>query len=347
MKGIDLAEAGWIPDGAIRLGIRRMLRERLREVTAEGCEGRTQRKAALIEQLAAGPIAVSPEAANEQHYEVEPGFFEQVLGPHLKYSCGWWGPGVRDLAGAEEAMLRLTARRAGLRDGMRVLDLGCGWGSFGLWAAERLPGSRVLAVSNSKLQREWIAGRAARRGLRNLEVRTADVNDFDPEERFDRVVSVEMFEHVRNHDLLLARIAGWLRPGGRLFVHHFCHREAAYPYEDRGDGDWMARHFFSGGLMPSEDWLLHFPAHLGVERRWTVSGRHYRETCEAWLRNLDTRRGTVAPALERTYGSEGVELWRRRWRLFFLACAELFGFRGGEEWRVAHLRLAPRSEIPR
>jgi cyclopropane-fatty-acyl-phospholipid synthase len=342
--GIALAESGLLPDAVVRFGIRRMLRQRQRELAADDAAAAARADAALSTALREGPIAALPELANRQHYEVDPAFFERVLGPHLKYSCAWWPPGVDDLGRAEEAMLALTRDRADVRDGMRVLDLGCGWGSFSLWLAERQPGSSVLAVSNSKPQREWILARARERGLANLEVVTADVNTFQPEGPFDRVVSIEMFEHVRNWEALLSRIAGWLVPDGKLFVHVFCHRSRAYVYEDRGPGDWMARTFFSGGLMPSEDLLPRCARELVLERRWRVNGLHYARTCEAWLRNLDGARAALRPALWRSYGGEDADLWRRRWRLFFLTCAELFGFRGGEEWLVAHHRLARRPE---
>jgi cyclopropane-fatty-acyl-phospholipid synthase len=225
---------------------------------------------------------------------------------------------------------------------MAILDLGCGWGSFSLWAAERFPNARITAVSNSAAQRDSIRARAAASGVGDrLAVVTADVNDYEPPCRFDRVVSIEMFEHVRNHELLLARIARWLAPGGRLFVHHFAHRAHAYPYEDRGPGDWMARHFFTGGMMPSADWLDLFAHDLAVERRWHVGGRHYEKTANAWLAKLDANRDDVALVLARAYGEADAERWVQRWRLFFLACAELFAYRDGEEWHVVHARLAP------
>jgi cyclopropane-fatty-acyl-phospholipid synthase len=342
MDATPLAEAGLLPDALVRAGIRHRLAERLRRLPLGDCEAALAAKQAFAEACRRAPIALAPGRANEQHYELPPEFFAELLGPRLKYSCALWTPDANDLAAAEERMLALTCERAGLEDGMRVLDLGCGWGSLALWIAERHPGSRVLAVSNSKLQREWVLARRDRRGLRNVEVVTADVNDFDPGERFDRVVSVEMFEHVRNHAALLARIAGWLAPRGRLFVHHFCHRELAYPYEDAGEGDWMARHFFTGGMMPSDDWLAWFADDLVVERRWRVCGTHYARTCEAWLANLDARRAALRPILERAYGP-AAGLWLRRWRIFVLACAELFAWRGGNEWFVTHALLRPRG----
>jgi len=344
MPGITLAERGWLPDSLIRRGIRRMLRRRLDELAGPGSEAVERANRAFLERCRQGPVALVPERANEQHYELQPAFFEQVLGRRLKYSCGLWTPGVTGLDEAEERMLELSAERAGLADGMRVLDLGCGWGSFSLWIAERFPAARVLAVSNSKLQREFILARGSERGLRNLEVRTADVNDFIPERRFDRIVSVEMFEHLRNHALLLTRIASWLEPGGRLFVHHFAHRERAYAYEDRGRDDWMARHFFSGGTMPCDDLLARLQGELRVEAQWRVSGLHYHRTCEAWLARLDAHRHTLLPVLAGVYGRADAALWLRRWRLFFLACSELFRFRDGDEWWVTHVQMAaPRT----
>jgi cyclopropane-fatty-acyl-phospholipid synthase len=340
--GLDLAERGLLPDAIVRLGIRRMLRERLRELAAPDAEAARRMHEAFLLELRRSPVALVPECANEQHYELPARYFEQVLGRRLKYSCGLWTDGATGLDDAEERMLAATVRRAAIEDGMSVLDLGCGWGSFALWLAERAPACRVLAVSNSKPQREFILGRCEQLGLRNLEVVTADVNAFAPDRRFDRVVSVEMFEHVRNHPLLLSRISSWLEPDGRLFVHHFAHREHAYPYEERGDGDWMTRHFFRGGMMPSDDLLLRCQDDLVVESHWRVSGLHYHNTCEAWLANHDARRAAILPILAEAHGREGAELAFRRWRLFFLACSELFGARGGNEWWVTHVRMRPR-----
>jgi cyclopropane-fatty-acyl-phospholipid synthase len=332
-----LAEVGAFPDPAVRFVIRRLLELRLRQSVWGDPEARAREERALLDRFSAGPIALSVDAANEQHYEVPAAFFEKVLGPHLKYSCCLWDESTRELAEAERAMLELTAARAGVEDGMRVLDLGCGWGSFTLWAAERYPDAEFLAVSNSRPQRELIVSRAAARGLMNVRVQTADINDFDPGERFDRVVSVEMLEHVRNHRALFKRVASWLTPEGCAFAHIFCHRERAYAYEAEGQSDWMAEHFFTGGMMPSESLFQRYQDDLCLRAQWSVPGKHYARTCNAWLARLDDARAEVMPILRAAYGRDA-ERWFQRWRLFFMACAELFAYRGGQEWFVAHYR---------
>ena len=337
-----LAEAGVFPDPALRFGIRRLLEGRLRQSVDGDQAQRALEEDALVASFLAGPIAISTDAANEQHYEVPAAFFEEVLGPRLKYSCCFWDDATPDLAAAEEKMLALTAIRAGVEDGMRILDLGCGWGSFSLWAAERFPNARIVGVSNSRLQRELILQRAAERGLSNVRVETADINVFDPKERFDRVISVEMMEHVRNHPALFERIARWLTPGGAAFAHIFCHRSRAYAYEARDASDWMARYFFTGGMMPSETLFQRYQDHLSLEEQWRVGGEHYARTCNAWLRQLDAKRHAVMPILETAYGKDA-NRWFHRWRLFFMACAELFAYRGGSEWFVSHYRWEPRG----
>ncbi|MEM8933416.1 MAG: cyclopropane-fatty-acyl-phospholipid synthase family protein, partial [Acidobacteriota bacterium] len=299
------------------------------------------RKRRLIRRLRDSPIALHTAEANDQHYEVPTAFYRLVLGRHMKYSSGWWPAGVSTLDAAEAAMLDLSSRRALLADGQDILELGCGWGSWTLWMAEHYPASRITAVSNSAGQRASILEQAERRGLSNVEVLTADMNDFAIDRRFDRVVSIEMFEHMRNYARLFERVAGWLRDDGLAFVHVFSHRQVAYPYEVSGDGDWMARHFFTGGLMPSVDLFAAFPEHMATEERWIVPGGHYQRTAEAWLERLDQSREAVLPILESTYGAGQGERWFARWRVFFLACAELFGYRGGDEWLVVHHRFRP------
>jgi len=337
--GTALAERGYLPDAIIGAGIRGMLRGRL---ATSAREVDTGAQAAFIEEARRGPIAIHPEKANEQHYTLPPAFFERTLGARMKYSCCLYPGGGETLEQAEEAMLALTCERAGVADGMRVLDLGCGWGALSLWIAEQYPGASVLAVSNSPDQRQAIEARAAAKGLTNLHVETHDINDFAPEETFDRMVSVEMLEHVRNHAALFERIAGWLAPQGRLFVHVFCHREYCYPYVAEEDGNWMARYFFTGGMMPSYDLLPSTDQHMECEERWEVNGQHYARTCRQWLERYDQQRPAIDPILRDVYGANAT-LWRQRWRLFYLACAELFAYRGGDEWFVAHYRFRTRS----
>ena len=343
-----LAEAGYIPDVALRFAIRRLCLARLRQEMRGGASAVEKRKQALAASLASGPIAVHTEDANDQHYEVPAAFYGKVLGRFRKYSSGYWPEGVDDLDGAELAMLELSAERAMVQDGQRILDLGCGWGSMSLFLAERLPNAEILGISNSASQREFILAEAGRRGLSNLDIVTADINDFEPElesRRFDRIVSIEMLEHVRNYSALFERMRRWLKEEGLAFVHIFCHHTVAYPFELDGDRDWMARHFFTGGMMPSVDFFERFDRHLEVTDRWLVPGVHYERTSNAWLDKLDAHRDELRPVLEATYGASQAETYYHRWRLFFLACAELFGLRGGREWMVAHYRLRPKAAV--
>ncbi|MFN3514944.1 MAG: SAM-dependent methyltransferase [Phenylobacterium sp.] len=294
----------------------------------------------FADEMSRYPVATHTDAANTQHYELPPAFFEQVLGARLKYSCCLYGPGVTDLDGAEEAALAATAAHAEIADGQMILELGCGWGSLGLWLAEQFPSSRVVSVSNSRTQKQFIEARAAARGLRNIAVLTADMNDFDIEVRFDRIVSVEMFEHMANWAELLRRARGWLKDDGRMFVHVFSHLVTPYRFDADDPADWIGRHFFSGGIMPSHGLMRRFSDDFAVEADWRWSGEHYARTARAWLSRFDANAAAIRPILEDVYGPNA-ELWRRRWRLFFLATEGLFGHAGGQEWGVSHYRLRP------
>ena len=339
-KANELAESGLIPDTLVRRGIRRLCSERKAQISGQNGKDID----AFVERMNAAPIALVPELANEQHYEVPAEFFDEVLGLHHKYSCCYWGRGVATLDDAEEAALELSCQRARIEDGQRILDLGCGWGSLSLWIAGHFPNSTVTSVSNSASQRKFIEKEAASLGLSNIDVITADMNDFSAEGRFDRVVSVEMFEHMRNYGLLFERISNWLEDDGLFFMHIFCHRSAAYEYVDNGPADWMSRHFFSGGIMPAGDLPSRFQAHLELIEQWRWSGRHYQKTAEAWLQNMDNRRAAIMPILEATYGTDDATRWWMRWRIFFLAVSEMFGMDDGREWGVGHYVFRPRRQ---
>jgi cyclopropane-fatty-acyl-phospholipid synthase len=334
-----LVDSGRVPEPLLRTTIRGLLRAR-RAAEGPGPE-------VLADTLWSGPVTIAVDAANAQHYEVPASFFRLILGPRLKYSAAWWPEGVTELSRAEEAMLALTCRRAGIADGQDVLELGCGWGSLTLWMAEQYPGARIVAVSNSTSQRAFILARAAERGLDNVSVLTADVgelgvgahDDVVRSGAFDRVISVEMLEHVRNHRELGRRIARWLRPGGELFVHVFAHRDRPYLFEVGGTGDWMARHFFTGGMMPSEDWIPRAMDALEHLQTWRFDGRHYTRTLAAWRGLLEAQREETLRVLGEGVAAEEAERRWQRWRVFLIACEELFAARRGREWGVVHHRF--------
>jgi len=327
----SLLEKNLLPDWLVRIGIRRLLAQRIREE-----EGRYDREA-YVADLKARALAEQTTAANEQHYEVPTPFYQYCLGKRLKYSGCLYPTGRETLDQAEELMLALYAERAQLADGQHILELGCGWGSLCLYNAERFPNARITAISNSRTQKEHIDTEARRRGLGNLRIITCDINAFDiAPAQFDRVVSVEMFEHLKNYELLFRNIARWLKPGGLLFTHIFTHSRFSYHFVARDETDWMSRYFFTGGQMPAHDLFMQFQGDLKLLQDWKVNGRHYQQTAEHWLKNMDAHRDEILPLFRDTYGAEQATKWWAYWRVFYMACAELWGYKRGEEWLVSH-----------
>jgi cyclopropane-fatty-acyl-phospholipid synthase len=339
---MSLVEKGLVPDAVIRHGIRRLLAQRLVEEDRGDPQAQQAHFMKLVEMLRESPVAIETAAANAQHYEVPAAFYQKVLGKHLKYSSCYYQPGVTSLDAAEAEMLRITTERAELQNGERILELGCGWGSLSLYMAAKYPDAQITGISNSNSQREFIMAQAAARGLHNLNIITCDANvlSFPAGTQFDRVVSVEMFEHMRNYQTLLQRISTWLRPGGTLFVHIFTHKEYAYPFEVRDDSDWMAKYFFTGGIMPSDDLLLYFQDDLKLRNHWQVNGQHYQKTAEGWLSNMDAHREQIMTVFIQTYGASQALKWWNYWRVFFMSCAELWGYNQGREWLVSHYLFA-------
>ncbi|MFC1665894.1 SAM-dependent methyltransferase [Pseudomonadota bacterium] len=339
---LNLTEQGYLPDGVVRSGIRRLLKQRLIDCHHDNCETMASSQQHFVADMAYWPIAVVPEKANEQHYEIPASFYSAVLGKHRKYSCCYWSPEVTNLDQAEVAALEETCNRARLRNGNRILELGCGWGSLTLWMAKQYPESYITAVSNSASQAGYIQEQATTFGLDNIEVITCDINLFDSSELFDRVISVEMFEHMRNWEALYTNIDRWLAEDGLFFKHIFVHRDSPYLFEDSNDDDWMSSHFFSGGMMPSDDLPLYFQSRLQVIKRWRWSGQHYQKTANAWLENMDANRDYIWKILQEVYGADHVNTWWMRWRMFFMACAELFAYNDGQEWYVGHYLFGKR-----
>jgi cyclopropane-fatty-acyl-phospholipid synthase len=333
---INWAERGLVPDYALRAGIRRLLEKRLKEISASDCETSADIESGFIAAMHNAPIALVPELANEQHYEVPADFFHHCLGQHRKYSSCYWDKSTRTLHEAEALALRLTCEHADLHNGQDILELGCGWGSLTLWMASCYPRSRITAVSNSNSQREYILQQASAQGIANIEVITCDMNRFEASKQYDRIVSVEMFEHMRNYQVLYGKVHDWLVPGGKFFKHIFVHRMTPYAFVAENDDDWMSQFFFSGGMMPSDDLPLRFQDKLKLLDMWRWDGRHYEKTANAWLQNMDDKAAEIQPILEKTYGTDAADMWRMRWRIFFMSCAELFGYKDGQEWWVSH-----------
>ncbi len=336
----SLLENNRIPDFLIRKGIRSLLKQRLSEEKKATPDLQQAHLMELIKELKASPIAVNTADANEQHYEVPTAFYQYCLGPHLKYSSGYWNDGVADIETSERDMLEITCQRADLQPNQNVLELGCGWGSLSLFMSAKFPSSTFTVVSNSRTQKEYIDQTAQERGITNLTVITMDMNVFDVDDTFDRVVSVEMFEHMRNYELLMRKVASKLKPDGKLFVHIFTHKDFAYKFEVKDETDWMSKYFFTGGIMPSDDLLFYFNDDLKVIDHWHVSGMHYHKTSEAWLQRMDANKAAIMPLFEETYGKDQALKWWVFWRIFFMSCAELWGFNNGEEWIVSHYLFA-------
>ena len=325
-----------LPDSLIRIGIRKLLRRRLKDEKLPNTELQQEHLMNLIAELKDSPIAVNTPDANAQHYEVPTEFYQYCLGKHLKYSCGYWKEGVTELDTSEADMLELTCNRAELKNGQDVLELGCGWGSLSMYMSAKYPESNFTVVSNSRTQKIYIDEQAKQRNIPNLAVITADMNNFYIDKTFDRVVSVEMFEHMRNYELLMKKVASLLKPAGKLFVHIFTHKYLAYKFEVKDESDWMSKYFFTGGIMPSDDLLLYFNKDMSIEKHGHVSGLHYAKTSEAWLVNMDKHKKEIMPIFENTYGKANAVKWWVYWRLFYMACAELWKYKNGEEWIVSH-----------
>ena len=329
-----IAERAPLPNGLTLAAIDYLCGKTLQQLASEPSD-----EAAFAAAMSDYPVAVHTDAANAQHYELPPEFFAHILGPRRKYSCCLYPARTTTLADAEIHALEETCMHADLHDGQAILELGCGWGSLSLYMAEMYPEARITSVSNSASQRAYIVGEAERLGLSNLTVITADMNDFTIGQRFDRIVSVEMFEHMSNWRELLKRARGWLEADGRMFLHVFTHKSRSYRFQHDSD-DWIGKYFFTGGIMPAHDLPHRFPDLFAVEAEWRWSGEHYRRTALDWLANFDRQSGDIRPILKRAYGRDA-ELWRRRWRLFFMATAGLWGHAGGKEWGIGHYRLAP------
>ena len=332
----NLINRNIIPDYLIRFQIRRLIKQRIKEETQPNKEAQHKRLMDLVLELKRSPIAINTSDANEHHYELPTEFFRFVLGPYLKYSCGLWSNTTSGIEASEEDMLYLSCERAELKDGMDILELGCGWGSLSLYMAQKFPNSNIIAVSNSSSQKKWIDSRTDELKISNLTIITSDMNDFSTDKTFDRVISIEMFEHMRNYNLLLEKISGFLRNEGKLFVHIFSHKEFAYKFEVRDDSDWMSKYFFTGGIMPSDNLFFYFNDNMKIVNHWKLNGTNYEKTANSWLNKMDENKTNIMPIMEDTYGKKDAVKWFVFWRIFFMACAELWGYNNGNDWLVSH-----------
>jgi cyclopropane-fatty-acyl-phospholipid synthase len=336
---IKAMEKGHIPDSAIRFGIRKLCKTRLEELEVSSLTQKQENASSYRQSLLDSPLAIHTKDANEQHYEVPAEFYHHVLGKNLKYSSAFYPDANTTLNEAEDAALTISCERAEIKDGMRILELGCGWGSLTLFMAARFPNSQIVAISNSASQKVHIDNEARKRGLKNVMILTRDISQLESLalefDSFDRVMSIEMFEHFKNYEILLSKISDVLSDDGKLFVHIFTHKEYSYPFEVEGEDNWMGKYFFTGGQMPSHNLLYSFQRDLYLQRSWAWDGVHYQKTSEDWLKNMDSHSTEIMEIFKKTYGNESKE-WFNRWRIFFMSCAELFGYEKGQEWGVSH-----------
>lgn len=338
-------ENGLVPDAVIRYGIRNLLKQRIKAMNEEESKGPVLKRHAQL--LRESPLAIMTKQANEQHYEVPTEFYDLCLGQHKKYSSCYWEDAMSELAQAEQKALDISIERAEIIDGMRILELGCGWGSLSLELARRFPKSLVTVVSNSTTQKQYIDEQAKQRGFHNLTVLTRDLGKEESynfgQEKFDRVMSIEMMEHIRNYEKFFSLISAQMKPDAKMFVHIFTHKSTPYFFETEGADNWMGKYFFSGGQMPARDLFDQFNQHLTVEKKWDWNGTHYQKTLEAWLDKMDKNEDRVFHLFEQTYGKDQAKIWVNRWRVFYMACAELFGFNNGQEWSVTHYLFSTKA----
>ena len=341
---IKFAELGILPDYLVRKGIRIFLNQRLKEICISDPEQAAYIQKSFVKMMQSSEIAPLPAIANQQHYEVPTTFFKEVLGSNLKYSSCYWNEEVNNLDEAESLALSITCQHADLQNGMEVLELGCGWGSLTLWIASHYPNSKILGISNSASQRDYIISQAKKRNLNNIEIETVDMNKFETNKKYDRIVSVEMFEHMRNYQLLYKKIHSWLNQEGKFFKHIFCHRLTPYEFIIDDDSDWMSQYFFTAGIMPSDNLPYYFQEKLKLDNHWRWSGTHYQKTSNEWLYNMDSKKEIILPIIKDTYGEQNIRIWWNRWRIFFMACAELFGFDNGNQWWVSHYLFSKQDQ---